>query len=42
MSKKDKILEEIKELRFWRGVFIAISFTLGSWLITHIDGYIKL
>ena len=39
MSKKDILLEELKELRLWRGVFIAIAFTLGSWLVSHIDKY---
>ena len=39
MSKKDVLLEELKKLRLWRGVFIAIAFTLGSWLVTNIDNY---
>lgn len=39
MSIKDEIIEELKELRLWRGVFIAVAITLGSWLTSHIENY---
>jgi membrane protein DedA with SNARE-associated domain len=36
---KEKLKEEISYLKFWLGVFIAISITLGSWLISNIEKY---
>ena len=39
MIEKDVIIEELKEQRWWRGVFVAIAFTLGSWLVSDIENY---
>ncbi len=39
MIEKDIIIEELKEQRWWRGVFVAIAFTLGSWLVSNIENY---
>ena len=36
MNKTEKIIEEIKHLRFWLGVYIAIALTLGSWIVVHL------
>ena len=33
----EKLKEEIKHLRFWLGVYIAISLTLGSWIVSHLN-----
>jgi len=33
----ERIKEEIKHLRFWLGVYIAISLTLGSWIVSHLN-----